>query len=393
MNTTNPPSLAILGSTGSVGRQALQLMGQLGSPPLITLLSSHNRAEQLIQQAIEHRPKAVLIGNDKYEGLVHSALSGLGIEVYAGFENLKTALKWSKPHKMLNAVLGMAGLEPTLEAVEQGIHILMANKEAMAVAGHLITRQARDRGVDIIPVDSELTAIWQCLQGEQINDVEKVYLTASGGPFRGCSEDQLLQVSVQEALQHPTWEMGEKISIDSATMMNKGLEVMAACRLFGLSAGQIEVLIHPQSVVHGILAFKDGSMKAQMSTPDMKQVIEYALGWPERTTSGLPRLNFDNLDLNFERADPDYFSSLRMAYEALEKGGNMPCVFNAANEAAVQAFLNGELPFVHIATVVEQSLSKAPFSEDPDLAEIMECHGESSQLARQLIKTIQEQNR
>ncbi len=358
--------IAILGSTGSIGRQALEVVQH--HPELFTceLLTARSNYKLLVEQALAFRPRAVVIGDDSHHQAVQDALQGRGVEVFSGQEALLEALEMESIDLVLVAIVGFAGLKPTLKAIEEGKTLALANKEALVVAGDLVTVTARKKKVDIFPVDSEHSAIFQCLAGEGQNPVEKVYLTASGGPFRGRVRDDLKKVTKEEALLHPNWKMGRKITIDSASLMNKGFEVIEAHWLFNLAPHQISVVIHPQSVIHSIVQFQDGSMKAQMGLPDMKLPIQYALSWPRRIPSPFPRFNFrDFPQLTFEVPELKNFPNLAMAYEALEKGGTMPCILNAANEVAVKAYLDDRVGFLEMSDIIATCMAKVPVIMSP----------------------------
>ncbi len=394
MKKAEPKRIAILGSTGSLGRQALEVVQSLAPQFRVVLLSARNNAELLIQQALLFKPVAVIIGNTQHEAELRQALNNQGSLVFSGEEAYEEALLASGADALLNALVGISGLRPSLAALDLGMDLLLANKESLVVAGKILRTKATQKSLRIVPVDSELTAVLQCLQGEDPNTVERIYLTASGGPFRKHSEERIRNVRKEEALKHPNWSMGPKISIDSATLMNKGFEVIAAHWLFGLSAGQIEVLIHPQSQVHAILGFSDGSMKAQLGLPDMRQAIQYALSWPARLPSLIPRLGFQaELNWEFSPAETESIPCLRLAYEALESGGNAPCILNAANEAAVDAFLSDLIRFADIPLIIQYCMKALRFQEDPDLEDLMLSDKECRRTAAEHIKTFRRQNR
>jgi 1-deoxy-D-xylulose-5-phosphate reductoisomerase len=360
--------IAILGSTGSIGTQALDVIE--ANPLLfeVQVLTAQNNVELLASQALKFKPKAVVIGKESaYEGL-KQVLAGTGIQVLAGAKALEEVVQYPEIDIVLTALVGYAGLLPTVKAIESGKHIALANKETLVVAGALIMPLAEKHGVQILPVDSEHSAIFQCLVGENYQEIEKIILTASGGPFRGYSNDRLQKVTKEQALKHPNWSMGAKITIDSASLMNKGLEVIEAKWLFGLEADQIEVIVHPQSIIHSLVQFTDGSMKAQMGLPDMKLPIQYALAYPNRISSDFPRFNFANYpSLHFEQADMSTFRNLNLAYEALKKGGNLACMLNAANEIAVELFLQNKISFLQIAELNEFCMQKGTFIANPTL--------------------------
>jgi 1-deoxy-D-xylulose-5-phosphate reductoisomerase len=333
--------IAILGSTGSIGTQALEVIEAYPAYFDLQVITAQSNADLLIEQAKKFQPNAVVIGDESKYELVKNALFSEDIHVYAGADALSQVVTFNEVHVVLTALVGYAGLKPTLAAIDAGKDIALANKETLVVAGELVTQRAREKGINIYPVDSEHSAIFQCLVGEFHNPIEKIYLTASGGPFRGWKTEQLATVTKAQALKHPNWSMGAKITIDSATLMNKGLEVIEAKWLFHLKPEQIDVIVHPQSIVHSLVQFTDGSMKAQMGLPDMKLPIQFALTYPERFETNFPRFNFmDYPQLTFEQADKETFRNLNLAYDAMEKGGTAACALNAANEVAVQLFLD-----------------------------------------------------
>lgn len=379
-------NIAILGSTGSIGTQALEVIRQNPDRFKAYLLTANNNAELLIQQAAEFRPVYVVIGDRSKFDEIQSTLKPLNIRVLSGMDDLCEVLEDPEISLVLTAMVGFAGLKPTLAAIRAGKDIALANKETLVVAGELVTSLAEQHRVKILPVDSEHSAIFQCLAGEEGNPVEKIYLTASGGPFRGKNLDFLTSITKKEALRHPNWIMGEKITIDSATLMNKGLEVIEAKWLFKLDISQIDVIVHPQSVIHSIVQFNDGSMKAQMGLPDMKLPIQYALAYPQRILNDFPRFNFmDFPNLSFEEADKKTFRNLALAFQALNTGGNMPCVINAANEVVVAEFLNNRLGFLQMSDVIENCMAKMSFIADPSLDDYMETDRETRIYARQLV--------
>lgn len=380
---SNKKTIAILGSTGSIGTQALEVVAANPDFFEVEVLTAGNNASLLIQQAKEFSPNVVVIGNEDLYDLVFNALDPLGVKVYAGQKALDQVVQMEAIDVVLTALVGYAGLAPTIKAIEAGKHIALANKETLVVAGELITGLAQEHGVNIYPVDSEHSAIFQCLVGEFHNPIEKIILTASGGPFRGKERDELASVTKAQALKHPNWEMGAKITIDSASLMNKGLEVIEAKWLFGLRADQIEVIVHPQSIIHSIVQFEDGSMKAQMGLPDMKLPIQYALTYPDRFQTDFPRFNFlDYPSLTFEQPDTATFKNLALAFDALKRGGNMPCILNAANEIAVEKFLKDEIGFLEISDLVEQSMQKISFIEHPSYEDYVQTDFETRQLAK-----------
>lgn len=384
-----PKKIAILGSTGSIGQQALELISENSAMFSATVLTAQHNARLLVEQALQHRPAAVVIGNRELYGEVRNALSHLQTKVYAGSNAIEDIVTTDDVDTVLTALVGISGLIPTINAIRYNKKILLANKETLVVAGGSIARMSARMGVDIIPVDSEHSAVFQCLAGEAGNPAEKIFLTASGGPFRGMNKQQLSRVTKNQALNHPNWDMGDKISIDSATMMNKGLEVMAARWLFDLEPSQIEVIIHTQSVIHSIVQFEDGSMKAQMGLPDMKQPILYALGHPNRIPSKLPRFSFtDYPRLDFEPASVDAYECLDLSYQAMHRDGNIPCVLNAANEVAVSAFLHQGLAFLQIPEIIRQCMEEMPYINDPGLQDLMQTDQRTREKAHELIKTI-----
>ena len=353
--------IAILGSTGSIGTQALEVIESYPDYFSLEVLTAGKNVDLLIEQARKHQPNSVVIGDETLYLQLNEALANEDIHVYAGEEAICQVVESSEVDTVLTAMVGYAGLKPTIKAIEAKKTIALANKETLVVAGDLITKLAEKNGVNIYPVDSEHSAIFQCLVGEFHNPIEKIYLTASGGPFRGFSADQLKQVTKQQALKHPNWSMGAKITIDSASLMNKGLEVIEAKWLFNLKPEQIDVIVHPQSIVHSLIQFTDGSMKAQMGLPDMKLPIQFALTYPNRFETTFPRFNFmDYPNLTFEKADLNVFRNLNLAYEAMHQEGVAACYLNAANEIAVDAFLNDKIQFVDIFKVNEETLANAP---------------------------------
>ncbi len=378
--------IAILGSTGSIGSQALQVIEMHPEELELQVIIANNNVDLLIRQAQKYHPRYVVIGNEKKYDQLASALNQLPIDLYAGKESINQIVGHEAIDMVLTAVVGFSGLIPTVRALEAGKDIALANKETLVVAGEYITWLAEQKKVKIIPVDSEHSAIYQCLVGESIDWIEKIYLTASGGPFRERTIESLQKVTIKEALKHPNWTMGEKITIDSASMMNKGLEAIEAKWLFDLEPEQIDVIVHPQSVIHSIVQFVDGSMKAQMGVPDMKMPIQYALGYPVRLKSTIQRFNFlDYPDLTFEKADTKKFRNLALSFEAMRTGGNMPCVLNAANEVAVEAFLEGKIGFLDMPDVIEKTLQKSSFIEKPGLEDYENTDFESRRLARSFL--------
>lgn len=387
MAETNKKRIAIFGSTGSIGTQALQVIQANSELFEVEILTAQNNDVLLIEQALKFRPNAVVIGDEKKYEAVKAALGSTDIKVFAGENALEEVADFDTYDMMLAAIVGFAGLKPTLKAVENGKPIALANKETLVVAGDIVMQKALENRVPVIPVDSEHSAVFQCLVGETRNKIEKIILTASGGPFLGKKPNFLVNVKRDHALQHPNWKMGAKISIDSATLMNKGLEMIEAKWLFNIKPEQIQVVIHPQSIVHSMVQFEDGSMKAQMGLPDMKLPIQYAFTFPQRVYSESPRIEFKRLNvLNFEEPDVKTFRNLTLATEALFTGGNLPCVLNAANEIAVWAFLHNRIGFLDITAVVEQTMKHVAFIEKPNLEEYFESDGEARNFAASLIK-------
>lgn len=354
-------NIAILGSTGSIGTQALQVIDANRSRFSVELLTAHDNWQLLVEQALSYNPNAVVIGNSNHYLAVKEALAGTHTKVFAGKNAIAECMAMGTIDMVISALVGFAGLAPTIAAIKHGKTVALANKETLVVAGELITQLAVDNKTAIIPVDSEHSAIFQCIVGEQ-SPIEKITLTASGGPFRELSTNELRIVTPKQALAHPNWLMGNKVTIDSATLMNKGFEVIEAKWLFGLHPHQIEVLIHPQSVVHSMVQFEDGSIKAQLGAPDMRIPIQYAISFPERLKSNFPRLSLNLLSkLTFEQPDTQRFPNLALALNAMEQGGNTPCILNAANEIAVRAFLNNQISFYQMSEVVEKTIGSMPY--------------------------------
>ncbi|WP_040489694.1 1-deoxy-D-xylulose-5-phosphate reductoisomerase [Indibacter alkaliphilus] len=380
--------VAILGSTGSIGTQTLEVIRSHQEKFVVEVLTAQNNADLLIQQALEFRPNCVVIANELLYEKVKEALLPLDIKVYAGENALAQVVEMDTIDVVLTALVGYSGLLPTIHAIESGKQIALANKETLVVAGELITTLAKNKGVNIYPVDSEHSAIFQCLVGEFHNPIEKLILTASGGPFRGKSKSFLEHVTKEQALKHPNWDMGAKITIDSASLMNKGLEVIEAKWLFAVEKDQIEVVVHPQSIIHSLVQFEDGSIKAQLGLPDMRIPIQFALSYPERLKADFPRFDFARYpNLTFEQPDAETFRNLKLAYHALEKGGNAPCILNAANEVAVAAFLNDEVGFLEMSDLIGETLEKATFIKQPSLEEYKETDKQSRIITQQLIKS------
>jgi 1-deoxy-D-xylulose-5-phosphate reductoisomerase len=379
--------IAIFGSTGSIGTQALEVIRDNADKFSAEILTAQTNADLLIEQAKEFNPNLVVIGDESKYKKVKEALAGTDVKVFAGEDALEDAAAMDCYDIMLAAIVGYAGLKPTLRAIESGKAIALANKETLVVAGDIVMQRAIEKKVPIIPVDSEHSAIFQCLVGETRNKIEKIILTDSGGPFRGRKPNYLVNVKRDHALQHPNWSMGAKITIDSATLMNKGLEMIEAKWLFNLRPDQIQVIIHSQSIIHSMVQFEDGSIKAQMGLPDMKLPIQYALGFPQRIPNNFPRFDFRKFEqFSFEEPDIRTFKNLALAIEALNKGGNLPCIMNAANEIAVWAFLKNRIGFLDIMAVVEQAMQKITFIEKPTLEDYYETDAASREFAASLIK-------
>lgn len=379
--------IAILGSTGSIGTQSLDVIGRYGDLFEVEVLTAFNNVHLLIEQAIIFQPNAVVIANEDKFSLLSEALKNYPIKVFAGNDSLEQIVQMESVDIVLAAMVGYSGLMPTISAINAGKTIALANKETLVVAGDMITRMAREKNVAIIPVDSEHSAIFQCLVGEP-DAVEKIYLTASGGPFRGKDRRFLETVTKKQALCHPNWAMGAKITIDSATLMNKGLEVIEAHWLFNLTPPQIDVVIHPQSIIHSMVQFRDGSIKAQMGLPDMKLPILYAFSYPERIKSDFPRFSFtDYPELSFESPDLDTFPNLSLAYEAMRQGGTTPCVMNASNEIAVEAFLKEKIGFYDISSVIEKTMGRVDCVKSPGLDDYRNADREARVFAESIITT------
>lgn len=386
MTETKKRQIAILGSTGSIGTQALEVIDQNPDFFEVSILTANNNYELLIAQAKKYQPNAVVICNpDKYS-IVKEALAHEFIKVYAGNEAVEQVVQMDEIDIVLTAIVGFAGLRSTIKAIEAGKIIALANKETLVVAGDIITRLAIEKGIHILPVDSEHSAIFQCLAGERYTSIEKIILTASGGPFRGYKSTQLAAVTRAEALKHPNWEMGKKVTIDSASMMNKGLEMIEAKWLFALNAEQIEVVIHPQSIIHSMVQFKDGSLKAQLSLPDMRLPIQYALAYPHRLYNEFPRFSFSDIkNLSFEQPDMDTFRNLALAFGAMADGGNRPCILNAANEIVVEAFLGEKIGFLQMSDLIEKTLNHISFIGAPTLDDYFNTDKETRNYTKTLI--------
>ena len=375
--------IAILGSTGSIGTQALDVIRANQDKFVVEVLTAMNNSQLLIEQAKEFKPNTVVITNESLYDQVFDALDALDIKVYAGANALNSVVQMEDIDIVLTALVGYAGLKPTISAIESGKNIALANKETMVVAGELVNSLAQEKAVNIYPVDSEHSAIFQCLVGEFHNPIEKIILTASGGPFRGKDREALLQVKKEQALKHPNWDMGAKITIDSASLMNKGLEVIEAKWLFNLRMDQIDVIVHPQSIIHSMVQFEDGSIKAQMGLPDMKLPIQFALSYPDRIKSDFPRFNFvDYPQLTFEQPDMETFRNLGLAFESMKQGGNMPCILNAANEVAVAKFLKDEIGFLEMSDLIENCMAKASFIKTPTYEDYVLSDTETRELAK-----------
>lgn len=387
MNTNEKKKIAILGSTGSIGTQALQVIEEHSDLYEAYVLTANNRVELLIEQARRFMPEAVVIANeDKYE-VLRDALADLPVKVYAGADALCRIVQERPVDVVLTAMVGFAGLKPTISAIKAGKAIALANKETLVVAGELINRLANDYHADIIPVDSEHSAIFQCLAGE-VSPVEKIILTASGGPFRTFSREQLAMVTKAQALKHPNWSMGAKITIDSASMMNKGFEVIEAKWLFGVEPGQIQVVVHPQSIVHSAVQFADGAVKAQLGVPDMRVPIQYAFSYPLRLQSSFERLDLFRIGtLTFEEPDTCRFRNLALAYEALYEGGNMPCIVNAANEVVNRAFLEDRIGFLQMSDVIANTMREASFIKEPTYEDYLQTDAEARRIAAEYVGT------
>lgn len=378
--------IAILGSTGSIGTQALDVIRENPDHFEVEVLTAYNNIELLSKQAKEFKPNTVVIANEsKYDELVQS-LGDLPIKIYAGNDAIAQIVEMDTVDVVLTAMVGYSGLLPTINAIKSGKIIALANKETLVVAGELIQKLALENKVSILPVDSEHSAIFQCLVGEGQNAIEKVILTASGGPFRGKDLEFLKTVTKEKALKHPNWDMGAKITIDSATMMNKGLEAIEAKWLFGIDPKQIEVVVHPQSIVHSAVQFQDGSIKAQMGLPDMKLPIQYAFSFPNRMETNFPRFSFwDYPELTFEKPDLKSFRNLVLAFEAMDKCGNMPCILNAANEIAVEAFLKDKIGFCEMTDLIEQSMQKITYIKHPNLDDLINTDKETREFSRKIL--------
>jgi 1-deoxy-D-xylulose-5-phosphate reductoisomerase len=386
MAETNKKRIAVFGSTGSIGTQALNVIAANAHLFSAEILTAQGNDELLIKQALQFNPNIVVIGDEKKYSKVKEALAHTHVKVFTGEKALEECASMDCYDMMLAGIVGFAGLRPTLKAIENGKMVALANKETLVVAGDIVMSKAVEKRVPVIPVDSEHSAIFQCMVGETRNRIEKIILTASGGPFLGKKPNFLVNVKRDHALQHPNWAMGAKITIDSATLMNKGLEMIEAKWLFNLKPEQVQVVVHPQSIIHSMVMFEDGSIKSQMGLPDMKLPIQYALAFPHRITNNFPRYDFKKPNtLTFEEPDIKTFRNLSLASDALFKGGNLPCILNAANEIAVYAFLKNRLGFLDMTDLIEKTMNKIPFIQNPTLEEYFETDGEARSFAASLI--------
>lgn len=382
--------IAILGSTGSIGTQALEVVRAFPDQFEVTVLTASNNVDLLIEQAGEFKPRYAVITNETLYERLQTALSNIkNIKLLTGHEALSEVVQDEETDLVINAIVGAAGLKPTCQAIVSGKDIALANKETLVVAGDLVMGLAKKHGVKMLPIDSEHSAIFQCLTGEDSNPIEKIYLTASGGPFRGKDREYLVGVTKEQALKHPNWSMGAKITIDSASLMNKGLEVIEARWLFGLEPDQIDVVVHPQSIIHSLVQFEDGSIKAQLGLPDMKLPIQYAMTYPARFENAFERFDFARYaTMDFQQPDYETFKNLGLAFQALREGGNKPCVLNAANEVVVDAFLRGQISFLAMSEVIEKTLCQVAFVDGLDLEGYIACDVESRRVARKLVDSI-----
>jgi len=388
--TDKKKRLAILGSTGSIGTQALEVVAAHPHMFEAEVLSAHSNADLLIEQAVRFSPNAVVVTDESKYEVVKKALSGTDVKVFAGEAALKEVVQWDTVDTVVAAIVGFAGLSSTLAAIDAGKRVALANKETLVVAGDIVMQKAMERRVEIIPVDSEHSAIFQCIVGENPDKIEKIILTASGGPFLGRKPNYLVNVKASHALQHPNWTMGAKITIDSATLMNKGLEMIEAKWLFGLQNEQIDVVIHPQSIIHSMVQFTDSSLKAQMGLPDMKLPIQYAIAYPHRLHNDFKRVDFrDFAKLTFEQPDYKTFRNLALAKDAMYRGGNMPCILNAANEVVVHSFLQNKVSFIEMSDIIEEVMNRVPFVEQPTLDDYMKTDAEARVQAAELVKKSQ----
>ncbi|MEO1051960.1 MAG: 1-deoxy-D-xylulose-5-phosphate reductoisomerase [Bacteroidota bacterium] len=385
-NTQHKKHIALLGSTGSIGTQALEVVAAHPQAFEVEVLTAQNNADLLIEQSKKFLPNTVVITNEDHYQKVFEALDPLDIKVFAGENALSSVVEMEAIDLVITALVGYCGLKPTIKAIQAGKNIGLANKETLVVAGELITKMAEEKGVNIYPIDSEHSAIFQCIVGEFHNPIEKIILTASGGPFRGKSRTDLAHVTKAQALKHPNWDMGAKITIDSASLMNKGLEVIEAKWLFGLKTEQVEVIVHPQSIIHSMVQFEDGSIKAQLGLPDMRLPIQFAMTYPERFKSDFPRFDFrDYPALTFEQPDKETFRNLGLAFEALNQGGNMPCILNAANEIVVAEFLKDRVGFLEMSEVIEQCMAKIDFIKTPQYEDYVSTDEETRKKALEFI--------
>ena len=384
--TEKKKNIAILGSTGSIGTQALEVVRANPDRFEVYALTANNNLDLLIQQVIEFRPEVVAIANEKYYLQLKQALGSFPVKVFAGKEAIAQLVDMEPIDIVLTAMVGYAGLLPTINAIKAGKTIALANKETLVVAGEIINELAQKHNTSILPVDSEHSAIFQCLAGEGDNPIEKIILTASGGPFRTKTRDQLQHVTSAQALKHPNWDMGAKITIDSASMMNKGFEVIEAKWLFGLTSDQIEVVVHPQSIIHSMVQFADSSIKAQLGMPDMKLPIQYAFTYPDRLRTDFPRVDFTQYSqLTFEKPDTERFRNLALAYQAMETGGNRPCILNAANEVVVEAFLRDKIGFLQMSDIIENVMQKATFIQKPGYEDYVMTDEQAREITRKEI--------
>lgn len=381
--------IAVLGSTGSIGTQALDVISRYPDRFEAYALVANNQVDRLLEQVRRFKPEVVVIANESKYAALKEALSDLPVKVWAGAEAIEQVVQNTEIDIVLTAMVGFSGLKPTISALKARKTIALANKETLVIAGELITRLALENRAAILPVDSEHSAIFQCLNGEGSNEIEKILLTASGGPFRNFSMSQLQQVTREQALHHPNWNMGAKVTIDSSTLMNKGLEMIEARWLFDVNPSQIEIIVHPQSIIHSMVQFKDRSIMAQLSLPDMRMPIQYAFSYPERITSDVKPVNFFELStLTFEKPDTNRFRNLGLAYESIEKGGNMPCIMNAANEIAVELFLQEKIGFLQMSELIEQTLTKTVFIQNPSLEDYIQTDTEAREIALETAKRL-----
>lgn len=381
--------IAVLGSTGSIGTQALDVISRYPDRFEAYALVANNQVDRLLEQVRRFKPEVVVIANESKYAALKEALSDLPVKVWAGAEAIEQVVQNTEIDIVLTAMVGFSGLKPTISALKARKTIALANKETLVIAGELITRLALENRAAILPVDSEHSAIFQCLNGEGSNEIEKILLTASGGPFRNFSMSQLQQVTREQALHHPNWNMGAKVTIDSSTLMNKGLEMIEARWLFDVNPSQIEIIVHPQSIIHSMVQFKDRSIMAQLSLPDMRMPIQYAFSYPERISSDVKPVNFFELStLTFEKPDTKRFRNLGLAYESIEKGGNMPCIMNAANEIAVELFLQEKIGFLQMSELIEQTLTKTVFIQNPSLEDYIQTDTEAREIALETAKRL-----